>query len=379
MNKCPNKSSEEWKLLVNIYGEAFATTLYEKNGEEIPDLETAQKLFSNLATLASNPGGIKSSPGTSSPKIDSKIVLKAIKNQQDNPYPTVREALVRQYSQLIRRLSNVRDQQRSTTDKEKRHQLSIKYADLSERLKKVKETLDSYKEVQNLDELTLILDSMVLNAQEILNLPELSHDDIEEAGRILNLLSLAGDFSSDIGGAHLIFSKEELESEALKYGYVDDNGTFHKGYSQYKEVADELNRKLNSIKENYIVTTVQKQLNNPKLTKQQIFGALRDINYATARTLDGSDVNDAMVQTMYSLLNQSTIAAEMETRDRLATLEGLLKKTKQYGSFKEIFAQKYKDGKLTGDLVSRFTPEFFDAKSLAREKAKALNGKLTMK
>lgn len=367
MIKCPNKGLPEWKALVDNFGEDMAYIAYDRNGENIPSLSKAKSILQNLTSTHYD---INTTQPGNPPKGTENLAKEAVEEaEKQEPYIAVRTTLNRQMDQLLRRLSKIRDQQRSTTDTDKKRQLSLKYAELSERLRGVEKSLEAYRKVDNLDELHSLLDGMLANADDLLNLEVVTHDDIEEADRLITLLQLVGDFSSTLGKEHIIFSNEELNSDALKYGYTDAAGVFHNGYSCYKNQADDLSHKLDRLKEDFIVETVRKQTNNYELTKQQIFAALKDINYAKSMTMDGSSVNDPMVQAMYNTLSLSTIAASREVRERLAGLDSMLKEIKKFGNFKEIFGQTWSDGTYTGDLVDRFAQDFWDARSVAREEA----------
>lgn len=368
MKKCPNKSSQEWKSLVDKFGEDFAFMAYDRNGENIPSLSQAQHLLRDVLPGNSLNFNDNSAEATST-HISNNTAKKAAQNDKETKYSAVGNTLEYQKEQLIKRLSRIIDQRRGTRDKELRKQLSSKYTEVSNKIKVLEGQIDKFSKVETLEELQDTLDYMLSDATSIVNNVELSHDDITEASRIITLLQLVGDFSVEVGDSHIIFSDEELGSEALRVGFSDEDGNFHKGYTYYKEQADNLENKLNRIKEQYIIDTVRAQANNPNLTKEQIFKGIKDVNYVFKQTLDMSDVNDHMVQAMFKELALQAESARVETQERFRDFDKLWSAAKKFGSFKEVFGQQYKDGTYTGDMVTRFVPDFYDEKRTIRDKS----------
>jgi len=88
-NSCPNKSTEEWKKLVEHFGEGMAMAAFHENGNVIPTIEEADKLMSNFKVqekdeqLSRSSNKFKLSRAAAQREMLDRVRLRAGKAQQE--------------------------------------------------------------------------------------------------------------------------------------------------------------------------------------------------------------------------------------------------------------------------------------------------------
>ena len=176
-------------------------------------------------------------------------------------------------------------------------------------------------------------------------------EDVQYAQRIINLWMKAGDFST-APNMHIILDEDEFNTPEIR-----DKFRIHSAK------AETLQSKLTQIQEKYFADFVRKHTSGD-LTNEEIFGLMKDSSWISSMTLNVSRTNDPMLQAIFSAVQTANIQAQQEANELWKELDSLAKKfLKKSGNNYEILKQKTKDGKETGRMVHRFSPEFFDIRN----------------
>lgn len=147
----------------------------------------------------------------------------------------VRKAQKFQLDDYNRQLGRLRDARKVASSEDKKKSINKQILDLTQRITSLEEDMELAKAIKRIEDLKYFEDKAVERVQELSQKAELSIGEIEEANRLIELWQAIGDFSNDIGDDnHPIFTEQELKSERLKYGWTDDDGTKHNGFSYYK-------------------------------------------------------------------------------------------------------------------------------------------------
>lgn len=372
MANCPNKNSKEWQDLVNKYGETVAYVAFLRAGEKVPSLEEAEailrakpkrpeSIYENIQMLYSE----------SNPETTDAVIENALKELNNDRFLIIRKNLKYQLEDSQRQLSRLRDQRRDTSSGDKKKALSGQILKISQKISDLEEELEEAKVIKRVEDLKYFGDKAVERVQSLAEKEALSIEDIEEANRLIELWQAIGDFSSEVGNDnHPIFNENELSSDRLKYGWTDDDGTKHNGFSYYKEEMDRLSVDINKRATDYVVEFVKSTLNHPYFTKEDIFKAMADIGWTRARAFDLSRVPDALAQAISKAMLKANNGARREADEKFEQWDKLWKKALPYiKKDPNLFVQTRKNGLKTGNIVYRFSQDFFDAEKELRQKA----------
>ena len=373
MANCPNKNSQDWKNLVDKYGETLAFTVFLRAGEKIPSLKEAEEL---LKKEPIKPENISESIITLYQASDAdetnEVIEEALEDLTNDRFLIVRKAQKFQLDDYNRQLGRLRDARKVASSEDKKKSINKQILDLTQRITSLEEDMELAKAIKRIEDLKYFGDKAIERVRELSQKAELSIGEIEEANRLIELWQAIGDFSNDIGDDnHPIFTEQELKSERLKHGWTDDDGTKHNGFSYYKEQMDSLSRPINKRAAEYVLDFVRSTLNHPYFTKEDIFKAISDVSWLRSRTLDLSRVPDAMVQAISKAMFKANNAARREADEKIEQWEKLWKAAYPFiKNNPDIFVQLRRDGSKTGNLVYRFSQDFFDEETILREKAR---------
>lgn len=201
---------------------------------------------------------------------------------------------------------------------------------------------------------------------------------IAYVSRIIKLWQKAGDFDLSEGDSHIFFTSAELGSEFLKYGGIDGTGKWRNGFAFYKQRMDEFANQLREEQEERVTEFVHKYTKDTDLTTMDIYKALTDISPIMARVISLAETKDPMLQSVAIAIKHQNAKARMAAYDTNQKIDEHIKriepKLKGREPF-EIFKQKDKSGNQTGDLVTRYSVEYFEVKQALREKAESTKKK----
>lgn len=81
-----------------------------------------------------------------------------------------------------------------------------------------------------------------------------------------------------MASSHILFTEEELESDILKYGATNKDGSFTRGFSYFKQKMDLLGQKVEEIASAKVIDFVREELRDPNIKEAEIFKILNDKN-----------------------------------------------------------------------------------------------------
>lgn len=366
MSICPNKNLPEWKNLEKTYGREGAFVLFDRAGEKIPGSIEARDMINRQDIVVREADDY--TIYKDSYKIDD-IIKKAV-NTNTNKYKAIQSNLLAQRDQYYNRLSRLRDRRRATKDKEEVEKISAKILEVNELISNVDTQLEQLNAVDQIEEIKVLGDQAVDRVNTILSKDRLTEDDIQEADRLISLWSAIGDFNVDTVNGNPVFDDEDMQSDALKYGYTDEAGVYHKGFSSFKEEMDKASLILAKIKADFVVTFVRNQLNSNDITEEEVLSAINDVSWLKSQVLDLARVPDKMVQAVAKAMSIANYKVRRESDERFKRLDELLKAAKKdLDEDPFIFRQLRNNGRETGNLIFRFTQDYFDAAKQKLRKA----------
>lgn len=324
---CPVKDAAWRELLRAVNGnEKEAYRLWLSNNEEVPSIEQLRK------------EGIL-------PELDKETKFQSV---IDN-YVDRRTYLYKKLAQLKTDAKSVKGDEKLVVDKEiQRVEHSINNINESiEELQKTAEFEDIYKFAQ----------SDLNEVDAILNSKSVSMNDLQRVNRIIKLWKRIG----SLDARNPFFNESELES------FSDlENITAQSIVSNLKQIqvkAENLDVKWYKIAEGLLNAKVKATFGQDANIDMK--EAIRDISKSSSLLLDLSYVDNIVTKAMFSWNKQATHESNGEIRETFEGIEKVMKKVNKRFSQKEqeeIYAQTQSntDSRKTGDLVFRFSQEFFN-------------------
>jgi hypothetical protein len=210
--------------------------------------------------------------------------------------------------------------------------------------------------------------SQVNEIQKLLSNPAVSYEDVYYAQKVLNLWLKAGDFSTP-SEEHIFLDEYEFNTPEIR--------------SAFREIASkasDLQSHLTTLKTNYVSNFVR-QYTDGKLSKEEIFKHLKQVGKIGTTTLNLSRHDDAMLQSIFSAVEQANMNAKLEAGEVWEKLDVLSKAfLKKSGGNFNILKQVDENGLETGRAVSRFATSFYDTRNQLMKNAfwsrDAVTGKL---
>ena len=420
---CPNKNHPDWKDLVNKYGESLAFYAYDANGEDIPSFERGtqlikeflkqdKKALNQIEKQQNNPyGQFKLLNRDGSRKIyadtqenwnkvrervieinkaqgDYKASMMKVENPEgrgNKPYLSIGLEL-RQKSDYKSMPSTSKVQTESKFEgliEEKKYELKVnekliakfkeiikketdpikkakgltKLSQLNTEREKIKQSIEEIKKMSALGDVERFAEEHMKELERIFNQKDskgklmVSMSDLARARKMIQLWMKAGDFSQD---DHLFFDRDELESAT---GPLKEIFTKFIGWRTQAELYNNMLQKTEeSILDSRIHHTFGKNF------AIDFSKAVKDVNAASQLMLDISEMDNVILQSMATWLKEANFAANREAREIFETVDHLIKKA-NIKDF-ELFQQKFSktDQRRTGNLVHRFSQEFFTKK-----------------
>ena len=238
---------------------------------------------------------------------------------------------------------------------------------LKETIGEIDNKLTNLTKVSSLENLLPFAKDHLEEIAKIFASGDLSVDTIAYVDRIIRLWQKAGDFNLSEGQPHIFFTDAELAIESLKYGGTDASGAWVNGFAYYKQQMDHYAGLLREFQEERITEFVQKYTNSG-LSTFEIYKAITDSNEFAASTLSLAETKDPMLQALAIAIKQQNTKARRDASVIVEEVDTLVEKIKpklqalKTKDIYDIFKQKDKDGNETGDLVMRYSVEYFDEK-----------------
>ena len=185
---------------------------------------------------------------------------------------------------------------------------------------------------------------------KLLNSENLTSQDILYIRKVVDLWKKAGDFSVN-ENEHMFLDKNEFNTPEIR-----------QEFKFKQEKAEDFDRKLTDIEEDLVVEWIRKSTNST-ISREEIFKSLVDTNKINALTSNLSRHDDAMLQTIFSVVERANIQAQQEAQEIWKQLDSLGGKIlKKQGNF-NIYQQIDEDGNKTGRMVHRFAPAFWQTRN----------------
>lgn len=390
MAHCINTNLPEYKNLKTALGNSFPEAVLkatiavwqERNGLE--NWPTKEDLISTAANTTiqyslDNASGVNYED-VNFPDLDVDAILAAsgietgADPEKTQRFLVVKKTLYHNIKQLNNRIFHLKDRIRNSKSTSIKETLNVQLINLEDQLEKYQQQQDAFKDVQQVEQLRSYAEQDIARVKELLAQPTLSSEDLEEARRLVHLWSSIGDFSPNMAESHPLFTADELQMDSLKYGFQDAEGNHIKGFADFKAEMDKLGGIVEGKAAEIVIDFVRNQLRDKTITKEDIFKAMPDISAPKLYTTSLDWVNDSIAQSIAATIRKIEAEALRDSQERLDKLDSLYNKVKaKYGKNVDILKQKLRDGSLTGNLVYRFTPEYFDTRHLLLSEARFEN------
>lgn len=242
-----------------------------------------------------------------------------------------------------------------------------KIAQINNQINDIDARLNSLSKISDLESVLPFAEQHLKEIEAIFAAGPLDMDSIAYVQRIMKFWQKAGDFNLADGEEHILFNSLELGSDQLKYGYTNAAGVWVNGFAYYKQRMDHFSGLLKEYQEEEVTNFVQKYTNTP-LNTVDIYKAITDANEFAAQTLSLGETKDPMLQSLAIAIKTQNTKARRDASEINEKVDELVKKIHPklsainkkdiYG----IFKQKDNAGKETGDMVMRYSVEYFDEK-----------------
>ena len=269
-------------------------------------------------------------------------------------------------------LKNVKDSDEMTKIMAKIEKLK-KESDIAEGRVILSKSINSFEDVLEFG------NKEIGEIRKLLAKPAVSADDAYYAQRVLDLWIQAGDFSTS-PQEHIILDEDEFntsEDVVLPDGTVIPS--IRSKFRAIASQAQDLQGRLTEVKKAHTTAFVQ-QYADGRVTTEDIYKHIADVNKGGTLTLNISRHNDPMMQTAFLAVEEANMLAQQEAAEVWQKLDTLTPKfLKKAGGNFNILKQLTADGKETGRVVHRFSTEFFDTRNTLMNnafRAKDISGKL---
>jgi hypothetical protein len=343
--------------LVEFPSPSYAKTLQEYN-DKYPSLKFSNDTETNTINIV----GFKTNK-----KIAEDIdFLPSSEEVKNSDYKELLKTLKNQYFSYEKKLTSVNLSIYNTKETSKLKSLNKTKEVLEKELERLEEELDDALKVTNLEGMRDHAQLHINNVEDLVS-DDMSFEDIAEAQRYIVLWQKVGDFSTD---TNPFFSDIELESNSLKFGYIHPTtGDKIKGFADYKNEMDELDRKLTKITKQRVTDKVNEVLESD-YNIDDVFKAMVDINGLSNQFLDLSRTGDILASAVWKLTKKASFNAEKESVKLFEEIDELikdimpvLKQNKKGDDVWNLFMQEDNSGNQTGDFVMPVSQDYWNKSS----------------
>ena len=232
-----------------------------------------------------------------------------------------------------------------------------KFAEISAKIKTLEERKEQLINEDRLADVIAYGNDDMNDVDKILNKENVSTSDLFYANKIIHQWENAVDS---------VFDKDELKRVEGQYSLNVQ------AVNSIQLRAQELRNLYNDVFDNTVMQIFLKQGLTP--TKEQVFGAKKEISALTSNLRDIAMTNDIIFQVTSKIVKEANWKTEQEvikTVKEVDKLMDLVKKTAEYKkSGFDVFTQEDKDGKKTGMMASRFSDALYKEFKFRLETAK---------
>lgn len=244
-------------------------------------------------------------------------------------------------------------------DKIKAKELTIDIQKQEVLINELEEQLQRFLNAKSLDYIYNQAELNLADVERILSQDNLSYEELNYVKDIISFWQAAGEFPYD--EPHLFLDEDEANSPEIKERFI-----------QYSNRADSFASKYLALAQGKIATDVSRMLNTTK-TKEELFKAQKDAWGLNTNTLNLGRLDNDILNLIYTSIEKANTLAELEARERWQDIDEKWAKTglKSFDIFKQVKA----NGLETGNLVDRFSQDYWDIKRELYSKSVRLSNK----
>ena len=227
-----------------------------------------------------------------------------------------------------------------------------------------------------------IADRELSIAREIYNQARLGDTDYEYIAASLNQIRGVAEFWQSIN----LFTSEEMSGSFLTPVGQPEGTPKIKTYSpnvqRMQAIITEANQLQKDSSEEMAKNMIKAMnstsgINLSTLKESSDLKQFKDISWIKSRTMSLNRQDNELLQAMSVIMKQATARSNDEARIKFKELDTLSTNARKTAEFKaqgwDLFAQVNKDGDKTGDVVGRFSQDYFDERRKQANIAKKLN------
>ncbi len=217
-------------------------------------------------------------------------------------------------------------------------------------IEKTKEKIKVLATQNNLDRIGEYAEQDMATLEAIFTTPieNLQISDLHVARRIIDIWTMAGDFSGN--NSHIFYTPMELKHAFEGLKDITDK------FTEWQKRAEGYNQKLIQMQEDIIRGKIQDVFGEADIDFDE---ALPDINFFTKELLDISEINYVLFQAIHKWVKDANWAAQTEVDERNNVLKDLIEKTglPNFDIFQQTFSNT--DRRKTGEMVHRWSQTWF--------------------
>jgi hypothetical protein len=246
---------------------------------------------------------------------------------------------------------------RNTSDADKRQSYRDKLAKVNAKINSVEESIVVLENSNKLSEIEKYAEEDMKTLERIFTKENPSFEDLNIARRIINLWKRAGTFEST--EPHIFFTPAEFAARDEGFKEIADKFTEWRRQAELHD--DDLVYLENSVIENALKKTFGEHVSFDSSEP------LKEIGFLAKNVLDISEIDNILLNGIATWVKKANFAAKLELDGIFKELDDLIDKAnlKDYDIFQQTFSNE--DNRKTGELVFRFTQEFFEWEGKVRE------------
>jgi len=284
------------------------------------------------------------------------------------PYSNLTSTLVYQYRDVSAELATVKGQMVNASKAEFKR-LSAEAGVLKDRLNVLSKKIKEAKELDNMWQVVDFGNQAIAEATKILDDGELTVKGLNYAKRLVKFWSKVGS-EDKLPFGHILFGDSY-------YAGVDDNVV-----NELKNISSKMsaiNRGLLEFKQKLLIRNMVRDVLDDRYSDEQIYAAMRDINWASANLFAISDINSPLITAIYTAMKKVDSESALEIDATMKLFDAKLKAADKFlpskGQNKYDLYYQSQNSQLTGDLVKMYSKDYNDTKNALIKKAKALRSK----
>jgi len=239
--------------------------------------------------------------------------------------------------------------------------VSLEIEKIKDKIEVVENNLVKLENLTRLDEIEEFVVEDMETLTEIFGKANPTLKELEIADRIIKVWQRAGTF--DGNEPHIFYDPDEFTDKFEGLAEITDK------FIEWKKQADDFNLRLLELRERALDSEVEQTLGETGWDFNQ---PLSNVSGVIANTLDISEIDNVVLQAMHAWVHDANFAAKRETDIEFAELDRLIKATglTNFDIFQQTASNT--DGRLTGEMVFRWSQSYFDWNGNVNRKRKGV-------